>query len=303
MIRLTASGFAPSRLWPPGTEGRPDTAIRADWNLVSAGYFDTLRIPIVRGRGVADTDRASTQRVVVVNEALAAQTWPGRNPIGESLMYYNGTTFEALTVVGVARTAKYRTLGESPQPFVYVPLAQHYHPEMWLMIRGSHRAVAIAQATIRTIDSNLPVLATQSLVDATAFILTAYRFAAWVAAIVGLVGISLAALGIYGITAYNVSQRTREIGVRIALGALRGQVVWLVVGGSLTLVVSGLAIGLALAALATRLLVSLLFGVQPLDVVSFGGGAALLILLATIASVVPARRASSVNPVTALRTE
>jgi putative ABC transport system permease protein len=164
-------------------------------------------------------------------------------------------------------------------------------------------AIPQLRAAIRGLDPNLPIVQAGTLADMSAFTLFPQRIAAWLAAIVGTTGVLLAALGVYGVTAYNVSQRTREIGLRVALGAVRGEVLRLIVGSAMLLAAVGVGLGLAAAALVTRFLEGLLYGVQPLDAVSFAGGAAIFIALALVAGLIPALRAASVNPVEALRTE
>jgi predicted lysophospholipase L1 biosynthesis ABC-type transport system permease subunit len=206
--------------------------------------------------------------------------------------------------VGVARDAKYRSLGEQPRSVIYVPLAQHYNSELWIMMRtAGPSAIPALRSLLRDMDPNLPLVQATTLADATAFALLPSRIAAWLAVMVGVVGVLLAALGIYGLTAYHVSQRTREIGVRMALGASRVGILRMVLRQATTITGAGLLAGLALALLATRLLTSLLYGVAPIDPVSFAGGAALLGTLALLAALIPASRATRVDPVTSLRAE
>lgn len=198
----------------------------------------------------------------------------------------------------------YRTLGEAPQPFVYAPYAQHPQDNVQLLVRttgaSSLRAV---EALVQQMDPRLPIVSATTLADATAVGLLPHRLASWIAGSVSIGALLLSALGIYGITTYAVTQRTREIGIRVALGALRGQVVSLVARQAVGLTVLGVAIGLVAAGLATQLLTSLLFGVRPLDPLSFAGGLALLTLVAFLATVPSLRRAVSISPQEAVRTE
>jgi predicted lysophospholipase L1 biosynthesis ABC-type transport system permease subunit len=210
----------------------------------------------------------------------------------------------ALEVVGVARDGKYRTLGEAPRPFVYVPAAQLYSPEFWVLAHTSGTSVMSAlQATVRDMDANLSVLQAGALAELTAFGLLPQRLAAWIAGSVGAIALLLAMIGVYGLTAHAVAQRRREIGIRMALGALRGQVLRMTVRRSLLLTMVGSVIGLGIAAGVAQLLTGLLYGISPTDPISFAGSALLLATVALIASVLPARRAASVNPVEALRAE
>jgi putative ABC transport system permease protein len=176
---------------------------------------------------------------------------------------------------------------------------------MWILIRpaADRSPVPQVRAVIRQMDPNLPVMRAGTLENMTAFTLFPQRLVAWLAAIVGGIGVFLAALGIYGIAAYNANLRTREIGIRVALGAVRVQVMQLILGQAARLAAAGIVFGLFAAALATRLLVGLLYGVRPLDPVSFAGGAIVFGTLATIASLIPARRAASVDPVEALKVQ
>ncbi|HLB45053.1 MAG TPA: FtsX-like permease family protein, partial [Candidatus Limnocylindrales bacterium] len=302
---LMMQGFSKSALWPADSPGDERTMFGADWNLVTPGYFAALRIPVVRGRSLTDADRAGAGEVAVVNETLVRRLWPTEDPIGRTFTYSpRRGEYAQIQVVGIARDAKYRSLGETPRPHLYVPLAQHYHPEMYLMVRRDGRtAIPAMRALIRELDPALPVTMASTLSEAAAVGLVPNTLAAWVSGAAGAVGVLLAALGVYGITAYTVSRRTREIGVRVALGAQRAQVLRLVLGQSVTLSVAGAAIGLALAAGAARLLTTLLFGVTPLDLISFMGGAMAFVILAFAASLLPSRRALAIDPVEALRAQ
>jgi FtsX-like permease family len=209
-----------------------------------------------------------------------------------------------LQVVGVARDGKYRTLGEERRAFVYTPASQEYNSEFWILARTSGPNVLNAmQAAVRDADPGLPILQAGSLADLTAFALLPQRLAAWIAGSVGVIALLLATIGVYGLTAHAVAQRRREIGIRIALGALRGQVVRMTVRRSLLLTAIGSAIGVSMAAGLAQLLAGLLYGLSPVDPVSFIGAVVLLGAVALIASLIPARRAASINPVEALRSE
>ena len=283
----------------PADDARND--LRTDWNVITPGYFETLRLPIVHGRGFTDADREGAVPVVIINETLAGRLWPNEPALGKTIR--NDEIL--LTVVGVARNAKYRSLGEDARNFVYVPLAQRFFPRTTLFVRTTP-GVAVA-APIRRIvaelEPALPILDQRSLVEHAATSLFPQRIALWVAGSLGVVALLLALLGIYGVTAYGVVQRYREIGIRVALGAQRGNVVRLILRQGLLLAGVGVVIGAAAALGVTRMLQSLLYGVPPTDAASFGGAAALLIGAALVASWIPARRAAAVDPVIALRSE
>jgi predicted permease len=304
MSPLTGDGLGLGALTRPDQAGDAPDRIRADWNVVTPRYFETMRSTLVRGRMFTDADRATTPPVAIVNETFARRVWPGEDPVGKTLVH-DGDTKRILQVVGLAADGKYRSLGEEPRAFIYVPLAQNYFASLSLLVKtdGSRRVTPELRAVMRQINPNLPIVHAATLAETTAIGLLPHRFAAGVAGAFGFVGLLLAAIGIYGITAYNVAQRTREIGVRVALGAARSHVLRLVIGQAMRMSVTGAVIGLLLAAGATQLLVSLLYGVQPLDPVSFLTGAMLFCGLAFAASWLPARRAAALNPVEALRTD
>ena len=285
----------------PGSEQRID----ADWNIVDTAYFRTLRIRLLRGRDFAETDTRSTPRVAIVNSALARRLWPNDDPLGKQLQAENPETKFTLTVVGVADDVKTSSLGGDAGPFIYVPMGQQSMSRMWLTVRTAAAQSAIPQvrALLREVSPNLPITEALPLTELTAIGLVPQRVAASVAGSLGLVGLILAAIGIYGVTAYTVSQRTREIGIRMALGADRARVLRLVLRQGFTLAAIGIAIGVVVAGIGGRFLESLLFGVRGLDPTTFGAASALFIAVALLATYIPALRASRVEPLTALRND
>jgi predicted permease len=289
------------RFWLPGEEGA-ERAIDGSQNIVTSGFFRTLGLRLLDGRNFEASDRAGAPSVAIVNETLARQAWPGQSAVGKRILV--GRSRYPIAVIGVVQDAKYRTIGEGPMPFFYVPSAQRYEPVTWILMRPTGPSmVPPVRALIRELDRNLPVRQTSTLSEMTAFTLFPQRLVTWLTMIVAATGVFLATLGVYGIAAYNASLRTREIGIRVALGAVHGQAVRLILGQTGRLALAGIAIGLAGAALVTRLLEGLLYGVQPLDPVSFAGGAILFGTLALVASLIPARRAASIDPVEALRAQ
>jgi predicted permease len=306
VLPLTGTGLGLGRLSKPG-----DTAnaggIRADWNVIAPGYFAAMRWSLIAGRPFAESDRQGAPFVAIVNETLARRTWPTESALGKRLLQEiePGQSPRELVVVGVARDAKYRSLGKDPVSFIYVPLAQQFSSDLWLVARraGEDSTIPAVRSMLRDTEPHLPITAATSLEQATSLGLLPQRVAVWIAGAFGGVGLLLACIGIYGITAFTVTQRTREIGVRVALGATRQAVVHLVVGQAMRMAAVGLMIGLAAAAALTQLLASLLYGIQPLDPPSFAIGAGVFTTLALLAAWLPARRAASVNPVDALRSE
>lgn len=274
---------------------------------VDAHYLATVRTPLVAGRDVGAGDDARAPRVAVVNEAFVRRFWPREAPadvIGRTLR--RGA--EVVTVVGVSRDAKHERLDEAPRPFVHFALAQGAssagHAELLVRTTGDPSRLAPAiRAAVREADPALPAAAPTTLAATIDAVLLPRRLAAGVTAALGATALLLAVVGLYGLVAYLASQRTHEIGVRLALGASRGAVLRLVVGGGVRPVAAGLAVGLVLAAGAARVLASLLPGVRPLDAPGFVGGAALLTVAALAASYLPARRAAGTDPARVLRAE
>jgi predicted permease len=311
MIPLGGGGLGLGGLTVPGAEppaGR--RSLDADWNVVTPGYFSTMRMRLVAGRDFTEADRDGTPSVVIVNETAARRFWGGLDVIGKTLVQQDGTpaapeATRTLTVVAVARDTKYRSLGEEPRPFVYVPIAQQYIPRTTIVARSrqGQRLAAELRSLLASMNPNLPIVTAQTFDDYAALGLVVQRVAAAVSGSLGLVGLLLAAIGIYGVTAYMVSSRTRELGIRMALGAQRRDTMRMVLRQGMTLAAIGVAIGLALAAAAGRLLGSLLFGVGATDPVAFGGAAAVFVLVGLVACYVPARRAMAIDPMTALRYE
>jgi predicted permease len=310
MLPLGGGGLGLGPIAVPGQEpadpreGGPD----ADWDVVSPEYFATLGIPLMRGRDFSEADRAGVGDVAILNEAFAAALFPGEDPVGRTLINQGQTPSESriLTVIGVVRNAKYRFLGEAQRNFIYVPLSQRYFARANVLVKMAP-GVALPDGAVRRIvagvDPALPILRQEVLGDQMAVALLPQRLALIVSGGLGFVALLLALLGIYGVTAYGVSQRTREIGVRIALGAPRAHVLGLVLRQGLVLAGVGVLLGALAAFGATRALRGLLYGVAPADAVALGGAAALLALAALVASWVPARRAARLDPVMALRAE
>ncbi len=305
-VPLTLAGFGLGPIRPPGQAFDVRSAIFPDWGIVSPDYFETLRIPILSGRAFDESDGASSD-VIIVNETLARRLFPGEDAVGRAVLHQSGPPpgqSRPLRIVGVARDGKYRSLGEEPRAFVYAPAAQAPSAQFWVLARTSGSDVLVhMQSILKAMDSNLPVLQAGSLTDITAFNLLPQRIAVWIAGSVGAIALLLAMIGVYGLTAHAVAQRRREIGIRMALGALRGQVLRMTVRRSLALTAVGSAIGLAVAAGVAQALTSFLYGISPVDPISFAGAAALLGAVALVASAIPASRAASVNPVDALRAE
>ncbi len=296
---------------PP--EPLDDTMFSPNWSVVGPGYFATLRIPLSRGRDFTETDRRDSQPVAIVSEATVRVLWPGQNPLGKYVPVEpprvedpgaGPSEGHGLLVVGVARDLK--TDGRhAASPLVYVPLSQWYESKFSILARSRNgqRLTNELRTTIASIDPSLPIVTSRRLEDQASPGLVQLRISASVSGTVGLVGLLLAAIGVYGVTAYTVTRRTREIGIRIAMGAQRGDVIRMILRQGMWLVALGSAAGLALAAAASRLLTRLLFGVPPLDPVSFGGAALLFVLVGLAACYMPVRRATRIDAMSVLRYE
>ena len=273
--------------------------------VVDDAFFRTMGVPLARGRGFAATDVQGPPQALVVNEALARRYWPGEDALGQQVGF---STF-TLTVVGIARDARYESLGEEPMPYAYLPLSSahpRYADYMSVLVRASGDPaplVPLLRSSIRALDPAVPVLATDTYEQALAGQLLLQRVAAAVLGLFGALTLVLASVGIYGVMAYLVAQRTREIGIRVALGATRGGVLRLVLGRSLLLVATGLALGSALAIGAAGVIADFLFDVGATDPMALGGAVLLLGGVAMLASWVPARRATRIEPTVALRSE
>jgi predicted permease len=283
---------------PPGTQESWDV----DWDVITPAYFDVTGIPILSGRAFGDADGAGAPDVAIVNATFARRLY-GRADAAIGQMLRSGA--HTITIVGVARDARYRSLDEPPLNFIYVPVAQWYDPRINLLVRttGTASVAGPVRRTLAAFDPRLPILDERTIDDQVATALFPQRFALWVSGSLGAVALLLALLGVYGVISYSVAQRTREFGVRLALGASRGTMVGMVLRSGLSLVGAGVFIGAAAAFAVTRLIASFLFGVAPTDVVAFGGAALLLGGAALAASWLPARSAAGVDPMVALRAE
>jgi predicted permease len=277
-------------------------------NRVTPGHFRTLGIPLVVGRDFDARDRAQGAAVAIVNETLARRFWPGENPIGKRLreLTDRGDPRPWFEVVGVARDSKYATVGEDPKPFMYRPMAQEYTPAGQVLVKARGNAadaLPLVRAAVADIDPNMALFSVMTLESATSISLLPVKVAATVAGTLGVLALILGAIGLYGVMSYLVRQRTREIGIRMALGAERGTVVGLVTRHGMRWTVVGLAFGLAVSLGVAKAMAGFLFGVGPADPIAFIGIALLLIATAYIASYIPARRASRIDPLLALREE
>jgi putative ABC transport system permease protein len=290
-----------------GPDPRPGEELEGDVRVVTPGYFRTLRIPLLAGRDLDDGDRQGGRRVVVVNRALARRAWPGRNAVGQRLWYYDTTWLEVVGVVGDIRQG---LLNEDVLPELYVPLEQAPafswkadDVSMALAVRAAGDPAALArslQGAVLAADATVPVYAVATLEDIRAALFALTRLNTLLLLALGGIGLLLAAVGIYGVIAYHVGQRTQEIGLRMALGATEGKVLALIVRQAMQPVLLGVAVGIAGAAAITRAIAGILFEVSATDPATFAGVVLVLAAAALLASWGPARRASRVDPTRAL---
>jgi putative ABC transport system permease protein len=277
------------------------------FNTVDSGYFITLKISLSRGRIFTDSDNESSVRVAIINQTMAQRFWPNEDPIGKR--FAMGQTGNTLwQVVGVAQNGKYQFLGEDGRPYFYLPLAQNFMSMRALQVRTSMTPEALivpVQSVIKSIDPGLPVFSIRTMDDAlegaNGFLL--FRMGALLASCIGVMGLILATVGIYGVVAFAASQRTREIGIRIALGASRQQVLRLVLRQGVWVVLSGAGFGLLATLAFSRYVANFLVGVSATDPITFVGATVFLVLIAIYACFVPARRAMNADPMIALRYE
>jgi putative ABC transport system permease protein len=271
-------------------------------NTVDLNYFATLGIGLTEGRDFTGFDRAGTLPVAIVNETMAARFWPNQNPIGKRFQFSGDTFFRQ--VVGVVKTANYQSLGEPPQICVYVPLRQNFAGWMVLYARTEadpSTVLSALQRELRGIDPQVPIEDVRTAHKVIDQALWGAKLGVGLLSIFGFLALGLASIGLYGMMAYSVSRRKREIGLRMALGAEESRVLSLILRQGMQLVSIGVAIGIAASLLVGRALSTLLFGVSPLDPVSLGTASLVLILVALAACYLPARRASRVDPLVALR--
>ncbi|MEZ5420062.1 MAG: FtsX-like permease family protein [Vicinamibacterales bacterium] len=271
-------------------------------NQVAAGYFETLGIGIVEGRAFSAVDRQGSTPVVVVNETMARQMWPNENPVGRTLRIFGMET--PWQVVGVAKTVKYNFIGEAPTSYMYLPLEQNHGSQVVVQVRAAGDPAPVlgtVRSELQQLEPGLPLLNVFTFDTVLSQSLWAPRMAAWLLGIFAGLALLLAAVGLYGVLAYSVTQRTRELGLRMALGASERDVRMMVLRQGVGLAVCGLIPGALAAWGASRVATQLLYDVAPGDLATFSAVPAVLMAVAVTATLLPAWRASHVDPAEALR--
>jgi putative ABC transport system permease protein len=299
---MMVDGYVP----PPGTNAK------GDWQIVTDGYLEAMGERLVRGRTIQRTDRSDTQLIALINEAMARLYWAGRDPIGGRFRIGGGAQRPWVRVVGVVKDVRHNGVTDIVKEKFYVPHTQ-WHKSLGFPIRGMTLVVrtdgnpaslaSSVRNAVRQIDPNLPVADVRPMTEVVGAALSTPRFTSLLFAIFGLLALTLSAVGIYGVLSYIVSRRTREIGIRVAIGADRGRVLRMVLGSGFTLAAVGIVTGLIAALALTRLLSGLLHGVTAADPLTFATVAAGLFTVALLASLAPAWRATRVDPVVALKSE
>jgi predicted permease len=278
----------------------------ADFCVATDGYFRVLGIPLIRGRLFDERDSANSPHVAVISESLAHNRWPHQDPIGHTIEFGNmDSDLRLLTIVGIVGDTHEYGLDEPPRPTVYVNLFQRPHPEMTVTMLSDADTPSVtsaARAILQEINPDLPARfrTFQQVYSAS---LGSRRFNVILIGFFAITAMLLATAGVFGVMAYAVSRRTREFGVRLALGATSGDVLRMVVGQGMRTILMGVAIGIAGSFALTRTVSSLLFGITATDPITFGGVTLLLIVVALLACYLPARHATKVDPVVALRCE
>ncbi len=291
---LEVEGYVPS----------PNENMKIYRDLVSPGFFESMKIPLIEGRDFDWHDDPTTQKVMIVNQEFARRFLPNRNPLGHKVHGWG----EWFTIVGVARDSKYHRVTESPQPYFYIPIRQIFRPEYGLTFHvrtsGSvSEAIAAIRREAAAIDPAITIFDAQSMTEYISASLFGAKITADLLSLLSSIGLLLAAMGLYGVMAYSVAQRTREFGVRVAMGARQSDILRLVLRESARLALFGTTSGLVLAAVSTRVVAHQIYSVSPLDPLTFAGVGLELMAVAFSASYIPACRAARVDPIVALRYE
>ena len=310
LARVVRLSFGGSRqtIGVEGYEPAKDEGMEIDYNIVSPHYLQTMSIPLLRGRDFTERDDERAPSVVIINETLARRYFPNGDALGRRIVFpgYKDVPDRYAEIVGIAKEGKYRNLREAERPSFYVPFLQDYRAGMTLHVRtlgDPNSALAGLRREVQAMDKDLPIFNVKTYREQFSSALYKERLATTLLSVFGVLALLLSAIGIYGVIAYSISQRTREIGIRMALGAQARDIFKMVLGQGMLLTAIGILIGLIAAFAVTRITTSLLYEVSATDPLSFIAVTLLLAFVALLASYIPARRATKVDPMIALRYE
>jgi len=295
-----------SLAWPEGWESpdhRPESISR---NLIDDGYFETMRLPIVEGRVFSSFGGAQPGRVIIINQRFADLYWPGQSGIGKRVRLHNREEGPLYEVVGVTADAKYQTIGEDPEPYFYQSFNQIYDGDMCVHVRTARDPELLfgeVRRIVTSLDPNLALSKLSTMSDQLGFALLPSRLIAWSVLVFASAALLLTAIGLYGLIAYTVTQQTHEIGIRLAVGAGRNSLILQVLGRILKHALAGLVVGLGLALAGSALASRVLYGVAPIEPVAVVAALTILGTVAALAGLLPARRATRIDPVAALNRE
>jgi macrolide transport system ATP-binding/permease protein len=283
---------------------RPDSDRPVEVNLisVSSGFFDTVRVPLLRGRDFSPADAQGSRKVTVINETMERRFWPGATAVGQTFSI-DTNTFD---VIGVARDTKYRSLREAPRNTMYLPLSQSYEAAVNLVVRSAlplEQTTEVLRAELRRVDPGMPLYNIRTLAEHVGRSIYLDTLRATLISWLAVLALVLAAIGIYGVVSYTVSERTREVGIRMALGAQRADVLRMLLSGGARLSAAGVGVGLLLSWWATRIAATQLYGTSPTDGVTLVVSSLMLVAVVLLATLVPALRATRIDPMAALRRE
>jgi len=298
---LAGGGFARSVFLEGQDVTDPRAARLVQVAVIGEGYLETVGIPLLKGRAFTAADTAQAPQVVIINETMARQLWPDEDALGKRFKFFRDEQFTE--VIGIARDSKYNFLGEAPQPYIYSALLQGPQPAVTLTIRSERpeQTLGTVRAVVQQMEPTMPLVGVFTMSTIFYQALWAPRVGALLLAIFGGLALLLASVGVYGVMAYAVSQRTRELGIRLALGATVAEVRGIVLRQGIWLTVTGIGVGVLISGLLANLVQSLLFGVSVLDPLTFVTISLILMAVASLAIYIPARRASRVDPVVALK--
>jgi putative ABC transport system permease protein len=308
----TVSLSAQRNNFPFEIEGRPADSQRtptADFDSADPNFFRVMEVPVITGRSFTESDDTKAQPVLLIDDTLARRYWPGEDPVGKRIRFGGAPPGQAppwRTIIGVVGNIKTDGLDMPTAPHIYISSYQNPNYALTIYVRtkmSSGTLGDVIRREVQSVDPNVPVYAIRTMDEVVARSMAQRRFALEIVGVFAVVALLLAALGIYGVMAYSVTQRTHEIGIRVALGAQPLDILRMTVGEGMILVIFGLVAGLIGAAMLTRLLQTMLYNVKPFDPITYSVIPALLASVALIACLVPARRATQVDPLVALREE